>query len=91
MTTVASRELKNRLGRYLRLVREGQPVQVTDRGQPIALILPHSLPAEQSEDLLQLLAKGSVRFGSGQLRKARRPAVMRPGKSIVEVISEDRC
>ena len=90
MTTVASRELKNRLGKYLRLVRHGQPVRITDRGRPIGWILPESSSAERSQALLKALAKGSIRFGSGQLGKKRRPAMMKPGKSIGEMISEDR-
>jgi prevent-host-death family protein len=31
MVTVASKELKNRLGKYLRLVRAGETIQITDR------------------------------------------------------------
>ena len=33
MKTVGSRELKNRLGRYLGLVRRGETIIVTDRGK----------------------------------------------------------
>ena len=33
---VGARELKTRLGTYLRRVREGRTVLVTDRGEPVA-------------------------------------------------------
>ena len=33
---VGARELKTRLGTYLRRIRQGQTIRVTDRGQPVA-------------------------------------------------------
>lgn len=36
MKTVGVRELKNRLSEYLRLVRRGERVLVTDRGEVVA-------------------------------------------------------
>ncbi len=38
MKTVGIRELKNRLSEYLRLVRRGERVLVTDRGEVVAEI-----------------------------------------------------
>jgi prevent-host-death family protein len=40
MQSVGVRDLKSRLTHYLRLVKEGEKVIVTDRGKPIALIRP---------------------------------------------------
>jgi prevent-host-death family protein len=37
---VGARELKVRLGRYLRRVRQGQRLVVTDRGEPVAELRP---------------------------------------------------
>ena len=37
---VGARELKARLGSYLRRVRQGQTLVVTDRGQPVAELRP---------------------------------------------------
>ena len=90
MMTVASRELKNRLGKYLRIVREGQPLQITDRGRPIACIIPLSSATGPDNELLKVLAKGNIRPGSGAPLGHRRPAVMKPGKSVTEMISEER-
>ena len=39
MTTVAVRELKNRLSEYLRKVKAGERVVITERGRAIAMIL----------------------------------------------------
>ena len=40
MKTVGLRELKNRLSEYVRQVRSGQAVVVTDRGQVVAELRP---------------------------------------------------
>ena len=92
MVTVASKELKNRLGRYLQLVREGQPVRITDRGKPIGCILPLSQPELSSElaHLSLLLAAGGITLGTGQIRKRWKPARLKPGPSIAEMIAEER-
>ncbi len=91
MTVVASKELQHRLGKYLRLVRNGDTVQITDRGKPIACMLPAGSAAEQERARLlsRLVAKGNIRVGTGRLR-IRKPIVLKPGKSIAEMIGEDR-
>ena len=40
MKSVGIRDLRQHATRYLRLVEAGESVQVTDRGRPIALIVP---------------------------------------------------
>jgi prevent-host-death family protein len=92
MVTVASKELKNRLGRYLQLVREGQPVQITDHGKPIGCILPLAKPGQSDElaQLSRLLATGSITLGAGKLRRHWKPATLKPGPSIAEMIADER-
>jgi prevent-host-death family protein len=88
--TVASRELKNRLGRYLRLVREGEEVRVTDRGEPVAFIVPFlSEGGSGIDDLRRVVAKGSVTLASGRLQRSR-PVVLTHGPSIAQMIAGDR-
>lgn len=88
MVTVPSKELKNRLGKYLRMVRAGEAVRVTDRGRPIACILPAD---DQFTGLLSaLVARGSLTPGGGRLARTARPAVLKPGKSIADMVAEDR-
>ena len=40
MSEVGIRELKNRLSEYVRRVKEGEVIQVTDRGQTVAELRP---------------------------------------------------
>lgn len=67
MQTVGVRELKNRLSSFLRQVRSGESVLVTDRGEVVAEISP---PGERLPDpdlppgLVALARKGLVTLGS---------------------------
>jgi prevent-host-death family protein len=62
MTEVGVRALKNRLSEYLRRVRNGERIVVTDRGVPIAELRPpeHPMPHQLSK-LDQLRAQGATR------------------------------
>ena len=58
---VGARELKTRLGGYLRRVRQGMTLVVTDRGEPVAELRP--LPGAGSKDeaaIARLEAHGAV-------------------------------
>lgn len=68
--SVGSRELKTRLGTYLRLVREGASFVVTDRGRPVAELRP--LPVDEhalGDKLYELAAAGVI----GQEISERQP------------------
>lgn len=92
MVTVACKELKNRLGKYLALVREGETVQITDRGRPIGRIFPARNHKQQKDEemLARLVANGTLTLGTGRLRRRARPTVMTKGKTVAEMVAEDR-
>lgn len=58
-------ELKARLSLYLDLVKGGTEVVVTERGQPVARILPYAKTGFPSRHLAELARRGLVRVGSG--------------------------
>jgi len=63
MKTVGVRELKNRLSEYIRQVRSGEGVLVTDRGQVVAELTPPghgALDASVPAGLLALARRGLV-------------------------------
>jgi prevent-host-death family protein len=62
METVEIRELKKHLSSYLRLVRSGETIVVTDRGEPIAELRP-PVEATKYPLLNDLARKGAVRLG----------------------------
>lgn len=89
-TTVGTRELKTRLGRYLRLVRAGRTVIVTDRGRPVAELRPIGRTGDDEESILQeLAALGKVTLGSGEPLPPFRPVRLRGGP-LSQTILEDR-
>jgi prevent-host-death family protein len=87
--TIGSRELKTRLGRYLRQVREGKTLVITDRGEPVAELKPLPRAGDQHGALQRLQTLGSV-----TRQEDRRLAPFRPvhprGRSVSDAIVEDR-
>ena len=52
MTTVGVRELRQRASELLRLVEQGETIEITDRGRPVALLTPS--PHGATADLADL-------------------------------------
>jgi prevent-host-death family protein len=92
MRTVGSRELKNRLGRYLGLVGKGESIIVTDRGKPVARLLPPEPEQEKgksvSDVLKQLESEGHLRLGTRPFKRIKPIRVK--GKPMSQMILEDR-
>lgn len=88
--TVGSREFKMRLGRYLRRVRAGETLVVTDRGEPRAELRPVTTAASPVDARLDRL----VALGLVSRRHSRPLAAFRPvrlaGRPVSEAIREDR-
>lgn len=88
MTAVGVRELKNQLSRYLRRVRAGERVVVTERGRPVAVISSPAVPALDRR-LAHLLREGVVRWSGGKPRGARRPPRIK-GPTVAQAVIEGR-
>lgn len=63
MRSIGIRELRQRASEYLRLVASGERVEVTDRGRPIAMLVPIS----DRDPLERLEANGRMSRGEGDL------------------------
>lgn len=61
MINASISSLKARLSRYLAAVRGGQEVLVTDRGTPVARLVPVHGPQEEEGRLRQLVRGGRLR------------------------------
>ena len=71
MTTAAVSELKALLSKYLTKVKAGEEVVVTDRGKPIAKIVPIKRSDQDlSPQLMMLERAGLARIGTGALTDA---------------------
>lgn len=88
MATVGVRQFKNQLSRYLREVKKGKAVTVTERGEPIALVVPAQEPPEVKA-AREMVAKGLATWNGGKPKGSARPVRAR-GKPVSEIVLEDR-
>ncbi|MGH2988159.1 MAG: type II toxin-antitoxin system Phd/YefM family antitoxin [Solirubrobacterales bacterium] len=90
MTFAAVSEIKARLSEYLARVRGGEEVVVTDRGRPVARIVPVSDRAPNTEELER---RGLIRRPSARLPRdfldLPRPRLAK-GSSLVDAVVEER-
>jgi antitoxin (DNA-binding transcriptional repressor) of toxin-antitoxin stability system len=92
MKAVGVRELKNRLSEYLRLVRNGEEILVTDRGEVVAeLRQPSPRVALPYPALLEAVQQGRVRLGMANRPELYRalPAVL-PAGLAAKLLDEER-
>lgn len=93
MKTAAVSQLKATLSKYLARVKAGEEVIVTERGKPIAKIVPlHHDEAEVPAHLLDLARAGLIRLGSGKLPKGfwKMPRPADPTGAAVKAVLEER-
>ena len=67
--TASVANLKARLSEYLRLVKAGREIVVTERGVPVARLLPLDDTERKSSRRLRLARGGALRPGRGRLPK----------------------
>jgi antitoxin (DNA-binding transcriptional repressor) of toxin-antitoxin stability system len=93
MKAVEIRELKIRLSEYLRLVRSGEEILVTDRGVVVAeLRRPgKDLAGNPHPGLMKLARLGKARLGAGNRADLypRLPCLLRK-EELVGLIAKDR-
>jgi prevent-host-death family protein len=62
-------ELKAHLSEYLNQVKAGGEILITDRGKPVARLVPIARSKSHKETLIQMEKQGLIRLGSGKLPK----------------------
>ncbi|MCL4377308.1 MAG: type II toxin-antitoxin system prevent-host-death family antitoxin [Actinobacteria bacterium] len=88
MLRVGIRELKNKLSRYLKKVKEGEVLIITDRNRDMALIQP--LDFSSYKEIHELIKEGSAAWNSGKPVNISTPVQVKTGKSISEIVIKDR-
>ena len=94
MTKIGIRELKIHLSKYMREVKEGKNVIVTERGKIIAQIMPLKT-SKKEQDIRQVLfemaQKGYILLPQHWGKPVNRPKRIRiKGTSFSDAIIEDR-
>lgn len=85
---VGIRNLKTHLGRYLREVKSGTILVITERGKPIGRLVP--ITASPSGRLSELMQAGLAAW-SGRKLEALTPPVQTQGeRTVAELLLEDR-
>jgi prevent-host-death family protein len=82
---VGVRELKNNLSRFLSLVSGGQEVLVTDRGKPVARLV----PVAGQRTLDHLIAEGLVSRAKSPKRNAT-PSRVKATEPVSPLVAEQR-
>ena len=87
-TKVGIRDLKTNLSKYMRLVKAGAVLVITERGRPIGRLLPYD---PDSEDRLVDFVRSGLASWNGQALSPREPfAETHAGASVSDLLVEDR-
>ncbi len=89
MAQVGIRELRNRLSLYLKQVQEGKRIEITNRGEVIAIVIPAKEGKKIDKELLALVEEGLVSWAGGKPQGALQPVKGR-GRPLSQIILEDR-
>ncbi len=92
MKTAAVSELKARLSEYLSHVKAGTEVLITDRGKPVARLVPVSRFKGINESLARMEKQGLIRLGTGKLSKGfwKMPRPHDHGDLVLKALLEER-
>ncbi len=88
MESIGIRHLKENLSRYLKQVKSGQPIMITDRKKEIAVIMPINKTSNK-EKILALIHEGIVSW-SGEKPMGMTRRIVSKGKRVSEAVVEDR-
>jgi prevent-host-death family protein len=85
---VGTRELKTNLSKYLRRVKAGETIIVTERGKEIGQITP---VAQSLEQRMKALADAGFLEWNGKKLEARNPVIINNSDKLVsDLVIEDR-
>lgn len=92
MKTAAVSKLKAYLSDYLSQVKAGAEILITDRGKPIARLVPISRVKATGEALARMEKQGLIKLGSGKLPKGfwTMPRPGDPKGLVLKALLEER-
>ncbi len=88
MIAVGVKDLKNKLSYYLRMIKKGEKIVITEREKVIATIVPVERVDEDSK-LLSLVKEGFATWKGGKPVGSKQ-SIKITGKTVSEIVIEDR-
>ncbi|MCG6879918.1 MAG: type II toxin-antitoxin system prevent-host-death family antitoxin [Deltaproteobacteria bacterium] len=88
MESIGIRHLKENLSRYMKQVKSGQSIVVTDRKKEIAVIIPFD-GTPVKEKVLSLIQSGMA-YWSGRKPRGMTHRITSKGKSFSQAVIENR-
>jgi len=85
---VGTRELKNRLSQYLRRVKAGETLVITEHGKPVGQIVP--IQANMTNRLKSLVEAGVVEWNGLSVPNYQPKAINHSQRLLSDLISEER-
>jgi prevent-host-death family protein len=85
---IGIRELKATLSECVREVRAGRTIVVTDHGQPVARIIPEGISLRDRVEALR--KSGAIVWSGRRLRPAKPAGKVRAGKTVADLVVENR-
>jgi prevent-host-death family protein len=83
MERIGVRDLRRHASVWLKRVQNGESFEVTDRGRPVALLMPY----REMDAFERLVASGSIRPAQGDLLEHINPLPPKPGvPSLSEIL-----
>lgn len=91
MDRIGVKEFKDHVSQFLRRVRQGERLLITDRGAPVASLAPHTEAAEV-RSAWELVDSGAATWKGGKPTGGARPGPARAirGKTTAQMVLEDR-
>jgi len=85
---VGTRELKSKLSEYMRRVKAGETIIVTERGKTIGQITPVK-PTIQAK-LMAMVDAGLAEWNGKKVRPGKPVSINRSKKQVSDLVAEDR-
>ena len=87
-TEIGIPELKARLSAYLRRVRAGETIIITDRGKPVGRIVPVKQSIQNQLETLR--TAGMISWNGESLPQLEPVAKIKGEKTVADILIEDR-
>lgn len=88
IVTVGVRELKDHLSTYLRQVKAGKIIEITEHGKPVGRIIPQEMTVE--EKLEAMRKAGLIRWSGKKLRPLEPLGEVIGDRTLSDIVIEER-